>query len=110
MSKKLENSLTGRTFNVRVTFDDEGQPVLGWVHGMFQVSETITDIKRISQQDHVLIAQALGITRSVDWDMHRQLQKIYKSGRMVVDTSGAMPYSEIVGSRNEPKDVMKNFS
>jgi hypothetical protein len=76
----MQNNLSGRSFNMRVTFDAAGLPVLGWVHGFYAVEggegETITDIKRIPEAEHVDIAKALGIrSSSVHHSVNRALRR-----------------------------------
>ena len=68
------DSLAGRTFNVRVSFDANGDPVLGWVHGMFHESEHITDIKRVGKEEALTIARALGVKSAECFEINRQLR------------------------------------
>lgn len=60
----MQDVISGRTYNIRVTFDSEGVPILNWVHGMYKESEHVTDIKRTSECEHLAIAKALGIKHS----------------------------------------------
>lgn len=69
-------TLAGRSFNIRVSFDDAGLPVLGWAHGMYEMSESITEIKRVPEAEHVFIAKALGIrSSSVHCSVNRALRR-----------------------------------
>lgn len=73
-------SLAGRTFNVRVSFDTNGDPVLGWIHGMFHERDisgdmSITDIKRVGKEDALAVARALGLECAEDFYINRQLRK-----------------------------------
>lgn len=70
------NTLAGRSFNIRVSFDDAGVPVIGFVHGLYEMSESITEIRRIPEADHVFIAKALGIrSSSVHCSVNRALRR-----------------------------------
>lgn len=73
--KDMKN-LSGRSFNIRVSFDAAGAPVLGFVHGMYEVSEGVTEIKRIPEAEHLIIAQSLGIrSSSVHCSVNRALRR-----------------------------------
>lgn len=58
------NTLANKSFNIRVSFDADGVPVIGFVHGLYEMSESITEIRRIPEAEHVFIAKALGIRSS----------------------------------------------
>lgn len=70
------STLAGRSFNIRVSFDALGVPVIGFVHGLYEMSESITEIRRIPEADHVFIAKALGIrASSVHCSVNRALRR-----------------------------------
>ena len=60
MSRNLQN----RSFNIRVSFDEAGEPVIGYVHSFYNVDAECYDIKRVPDKDVIDIAKALGISKS----------------------------------------------
>lgn len=58
------NSIKNRSFNIRVTFDEDGNPVLGFVHSFYSVSNTAVDIRPVPDSTVIAIARKLGITAS----------------------------------------------
>lgn len=59
----MSDVLRNRSFNVRVSFDADGNPVIGWVQGFYAVSENVVDMKKVPEDVHVMIARKLGIER-----------------------------------------------
>lgn len=56
--------LKNKSYNCRITFDEQGQPCIGWVMGFFDVDEDTYDIKKVGNETIVQIAKKLGIRRS----------------------------------------------
>ncbi|MNF74928.1 hypothetical protein D3C85_631920 [compost metagenome] len=70
------NALSNRSFNCRVDFNEEGEPVLGVVLGFFGVSENVYDIRKPRAEDILSIAKKLGIKKSSkDFSVNRQGRK-----------------------------------
>ena len=57
-------TLKNKSYNVRITFDSEGNPVIGSVLGFFSVDADCYDILPVPDVTILSIAQALHITRS----------------------------------------------
>lgn len=75
----MQDVLKGRSFNIRVSFDSEGVPCLGWVHSQYQMSEHVTEVRRIPESEHLAIALALGIQHSsVHHSINRKLRGLSK--------------------------------
>ena len=75
----MQDVLKGRSFNIRVSFDSEGIPCLGWVHSQYQMSEHVTEVRRIPESEHLAIAFALGIKHSsVFHSINRKLRGLSK--------------------------------
>lgn len=74
MSVLNTQALSNRSFNVRVHIGEDGVPVLGWVHGMYEVSDTITDIKSIPKDEQAALARLLGIGASTNPHVARLLR------------------------------------
>lgn len=58
------STLNNKSFNVRITFDDKGNPVMGAVLGFFSVDADCYDILPVPDATILLIAQSLHVTRS----------------------------------------------
>lgn len=66
--------LNNRSFNVRVHVGEDGELVVGWVHGMYEVSDEITDIKPIPAEEQAALARLLGIEHSTNPHVGRLLR------------------------------------
>lgn len=58
------SALNNKSFNVRITFDDQGNPMIGAVLGFFSVDADCYDILPVTDATILLIAQSLHVTRS----------------------------------------------
>jgi hypothetical protein len=57
----MSTSLKNRSFNCRISFDEDGNPILGFIHGFYHIGENITDIRPVKTSTIVQIAKKLGI-------------------------------------------------
>jgi len=57
-------TLKNRSFNVRVSFDEAGEAVIGFVQGFYKATENCIDIKAVPDSTVLAIAKKLSITRS----------------------------------------------
>lgn len=57
----MSRSLKGREFNARISFDENGNPILGWVQGFYAAGSNCVDIKPVPVGVIVQIAKALGM-------------------------------------------------
>lgn len=60
----MSSNLANRSFNVRITYDEAGEPVIGAVLGFFAVDSECYDIKPVPAVDITAIALSLGIQKS----------------------------------------------
>lgn len=60
----MSSSLVNRSFNVRITYDEAGEPIIGAVLGFFDVDSDCYDIRPVQQVDILAIAHSLGIQKS----------------------------------------------
>jgi len=60
----MSNSIKNRSYNVRITFDGEGNPIIGAVLGFYAVDSSCYDIRPVKDSSILQIAKALGVTRS----------------------------------------------
>lgn len=60
----MSNSVHGRSYNVRVSFTDEGEPVIGMVQGFYNVKAECYDIRPVPEGIVMQIARKLGIEKS----------------------------------------------
>ncbi|MNQ38149.1 hypothetical protein D3C85_517130 [compost metagenome] len=67
-----------KAFNVRVTFDSNGMPSIGFVHGFYDVDSECYDIRPVSEDVKAAVAQALGIFEAADFTLNKKLQKLAK--------------------------------
>lgn len=58
------NSIKNRSFNVRISFDSNGEPVIGFCQGFYSVAENIIDIRPVPDSVVLAVAKKLGITQS----------------------------------------------
>lgn len=76
MNNEIRIDLRNRSFNCRVTFDDQGNPCIGAVLGFFTVDSDCYDIKPVDNTTIVHIAKRLGIKKSTKTlSVTRKLQK-----------------------------------
>ena len=57
-------NLAGKGFNVKISFDENGAPVIGTVLGFFSIDADCYDIKPVNDETVIDIANALGIVHS----------------------------------------------
>lgn len=69
------SALANREFNVRVSFDENGVPVIGFVQSFFAVGSDAVDLKRVSNEEKMEVAKALGIGGAHDFVLDRMLRK-----------------------------------
>lgn len=96
----MQDLIKGRSFNIRVSFDSEGIPCLGWVHSQYQMSEHVTEVRRIPESEHLAIALALGIQHSsVFHSINRKLRGLskqeYEAAQAVKDLLSSLQAVEI---------------
>lgn len=60
----MTTTLNNKSFSVRISFDNEGNPVIGSVLGFFSVDADCYDILPVPDATILLIAQSLHVTRS----------------------------------------------
>lgn len=68
-------SLKGREFNIRVSFDENGEPVIGMVQGFYASGSNCVDIKGVPASVKAQIAKALGIRSGTDFTVNRLIAK-----------------------------------
>jgi hypothetical protein len=88
----MTNSIKNRSYNVRVTFDAEGNPIIGAVLGFYTVDSDCYDIRPVKDDSILKIAKALGITRSSKTLLvNRKAKK-----KAIVDTEPLVVVAEVV--------------
>lgn len=60
----MSNTIKGRSFNLRISFDEAGEPCIGYVRGFYKASEVAVDLKDVPDSIVRAIAKALGIEKS----------------------------------------------
>lgn len=69
--------LNGRSFNIRLSFDENGEPVIGYVHGLYDIAENITDIKPVTLDEKEQLSRALGVRLSSEsFALNRRLRAV----------------------------------
>lgn len=66
-------TVKNREFNIRVSFDTEGNPSLGFVQGFYAAGSNCVDIKGVPDSVKVMIAKKLGIKDSTSFAVKRQV-------------------------------------
>lgn len=89
--------VAGKTYNIRISFDSEGVPCLGWVHSQYQTSEHVTEVRRIPD--------ALGIkSSSVHPRVNRTLRGLSRQEQEAEQAVKALLLSL------EPVEISENFA
>lgn len=101
----MQDIISGRTFNIRVSFDSNGEPILNWVHGMYKESEHITEIKRVSESEHLAIALALGIRHS---SVHHSVNRALR-GNSNADAQAEEAVNDLLSSMQAVENTQENF-
>lgn len=60
----MSNTIKGRSFNLRISFDEDGVPCIGYVRSFYKASDVAVDIKDVPDSIVRQIAKSLGIKRS----------------------------------------------
>lgn len=68
-------SLVNRSFNIRISFDANGQPVIGFVQSLYNQSENVTEILEVPSHRVAQIAASLGITKAQDFGVQALIRK-----------------------------------
>ena len=99
---KKDGMLNSREFNIRVSFDEDGKPTLGFVQSFFAVDSNCVDIKQVDYKTQVEIAKALGITQS---------SKSFAVNRVLRDVNIAMDCALCVdvGDNDNSMDVVEKM-
>lgn len=74
--KNAPSTLANREFNVRVSFDENGVPSIGFVQSFYEAGTNAVDLKRVSNEEKMEVAKALGIGGAHDFVLDRMLRKV----------------------------------
>lgn len=68
-------ALANKAFNVRITFDAQGHPIIGFVQGLYKQAENVVDILALPTEDVAVLATSLGITKAQDCTVQALIRK-----------------------------------
>lgn len=60
----MPTQLRNKEYNVRVLFDENGEPVIGMCQGFYKVGSNVTDFRPVPTDVIIQIAKKLGIKAS----------------------------------------------
>lgn len=68
-------SLANKSFNVRISFDASGSPIIGFAQGFYEQAENVVDILAVPSHKIAEIASSLGITKAQDCSVQALIRK-----------------------------------
>lgn len=68
-------SLANKSFNVRISFDADGCPIIGFAQGFYEQAENVVDILAVPTHKIAEIAASLGITKAQDCSVQALILK-----------------------------------